>query len=176
MKSLPSPALQPSTESSTAPQKCNPEIVRSQMKMLFSAFRLDQYPEPEGFMAQAALVLSNYEEDVVRYVTHPLTGLQARLKFPPTISEITEACSARVKALAQQAELEAWRERKRKSDEIKALGGPRHSAEERAGLMNYGQFLDYCTEHKIKPRPIGRFETVNDVRNARDQDKAELGE
>ena len=133
------------------------------MKMLFSAFRLDQYPEPEGFMAQAALVLSNYEEDVVRYVTHPLTGLQARLKFPPTISEITEACSARVKALAQQAELEAWRERKRKSDEIKALGGPTYSAERVPGRYSYKEFLDYCEERKLPPRPIGRFESMKAV-------------
>lgn len=61
------------------------------MKMLFSAYRLDQYADPTGFAAQAALVMSEYATEVVEYVTDPRTGIQRRSKWPPTINEIGDA-------------------------------------------------------------------------------------
>lgn len=114
-------------------------------------------------MNQVGTVLANYDDDVIEYVTGPQTGLQRTQKFAPVLAEIVEACNARVKALAQQAELEAWRERKRKSDEAKRLGGPTYSAEKIAGRYTYKEFLDYCEERKIPPRPIGRFESIKAV-------------
>lgn len=62
------------------------------MKMLFSAYRLDQFADPDGFMAQAAIVFSQYPLDVIEYVTDPLTGIQSKNKWPPNIPEIHEAC------------------------------------------------------------------------------------
>lgn len=124
------------------------------MKLLFSAYRLDQYSDPDGFMAQAAVVLSGYDPEVVSYVTDPRTGIQRAHKFPPTISEITDACEAQVTAIARERELAAWRERKRVSDEIKAKGG-RPLPE--PGGMTYGEYLKRFGEHA---RPIGRFEKV----------------
>lgn len=61
------------------------------MNMLFSSYRLDQYADPDGFAAQAALVMSEYTAEVVVYVTDPRTGIQARLKWPPAISELVDA-------------------------------------------------------------------------------------
>lgn len=79
--------------------------------MLFSAYRLDQYPDPDGFMVQAAAVLSEYDAAVVEYVTSPKTGLQRRQKWPPTTFEIGEACDAAVKQLAAERKLaeQGWR-------------------------------------------------------------------
>lgn len=123
------------------------------MKLLFSAYRLDQYSDPDGFMAQTAVVLSGYDSDVVSYVTDPRTGIQRAQKFPPTISEITDACEEKVTAIAREKELARWRERKRISDELKAQGINR--APEKPGLMTYGEFLERFGQHA---RPIGRFE------------------
>lgn len=61
-------------------------------RMLFSAYRADQYSDPEGYMASLGMVLEQYPDDVVIYITDPRTGIQRRCKWPPAISEIVEAC------------------------------------------------------------------------------------
>lgn len=43
-------------------------------------------------MLSVGTVLEQFPDDVIRYVTHPATGIQRRLKWPPTINEIVEAC------------------------------------------------------------------------------------
>lgn len=60
--------------------------------MLFSAYRRDDFTDPEGFTAQLGAILSDFPEEVVTYVTSPKTGLQRRSKWPPTISEVLGAC------------------------------------------------------------------------------------
>lgn len=60
--------------------------------MLFSSYRLDQYADPEGFAAQAAVVLGQYPANVVERVTSPLTGIQIKQQWPPTIFELQRAC------------------------------------------------------------------------------------
>jgi hypothetical protein len=67
-------------------------VVERQVHVLLSAYRRDDYADPEGFVLQLAVILSDYPPDVVRYVTDPLTGIQRRLKWPPSIAEIIEAC------------------------------------------------------------------------------------
>lgn len=126
------------------------------MKLLFSAYRLDQYSDPDGFMAQAAIVLSGYDPEIVCYVTDPRTGIQRTQKFPPTISEITDACEARGAAKAREVELERWRERKRRTDELRAEGV--RVPERKEGTFTYAEFLKYCEQNNLNPRPIGRFE------------------
>jgi hypothetical protein len=60
--------------------------------MLFSAYRRDDFTDPEGFVTQLGTILSEFPEEVVTYVTSPGTGLQRRSKWPPTISEVLTAC------------------------------------------------------------------------------------
>jgi hypothetical protein len=38
------------------------------------------------------VILCDFPEEVVTYVTSPKTGLQRRSKWPPAISEVIEAC------------------------------------------------------------------------------------
>ena len=59
---------------------------------LFSSYRLDQYADPDSFKTVIGAVLEGYQSDVVIYVCDPRTGIQRRCKFPPTVSEIVEAC------------------------------------------------------------------------------------
>lgn len=47
-------------------------------------------------MASVGVVLEQFPDEVIIYVTHPRTGIQRRLKFPPTISEIVEACETQI--------------------------------------------------------------------------------
>jgi hypothetical protein len=74
--------------------KASPASVSRQIQLLFSAYRRDDFADPEGFVAQLGIILSEFPEEVVVYVTSPLTGLQRRSKWPPSISEVVEACEA----------------------------------------------------------------------------------
>ena len=66
-------------------------ILRCQLA-LFSSYRADQYADPEGFKNSLGAVLEGFPDEVIRYVCDPRTGIQRRLKWPPAISEIVEAC------------------------------------------------------------------------------------
>jgi hypothetical protein len=59
---------------------------------VFSAYRIDQYAEPESFKTSLGAVLEQYPDEVITYVCDPRTGIQRRSKWPPTISEIVESC------------------------------------------------------------------------------------
>lgn len=75
---------------------------------LFSAYRIDQYGDPEGFKASLGAVLEQYPDDVIRYVCDPRTGVQRQCKFPPTISEIVTACDARIAEQRRTQRLMNW--------------------------------------------------------------------
>jgi hypothetical protein len=47
-------------------------------------------------MTSLGVVLEQFPDEVIIYITHPRTGIQRRLKFPPTISEIVEACETQM--------------------------------------------------------------------------------
>jgi hypothetical protein len=62
-------------------------------------------------MASLGLVLEQYPNEVVVYVTDPRTGVQRGCKWPPTIAEITEACDRRVGDLERAKRFATWGER-----------------------------------------------------------------
>jgi hypothetical protein len=76
--------------------------------MLFTSYRTDQYPDPDAFMASLGLVLEQYPDDVIVYVTDPRTGVQRRCKWPPTIPEIVEALDDRSAWLKRRERYENW--------------------------------------------------------------------
>ena len=82
------------------------------LKALFCAYRTDQYADAEGFMVSAGAVLEQFPDEVISYVTDPRTGIQRRLKWPPTINEIVEACEE------QLAYLERLKRPKRLPEEM----------------------------------------------------------
>jgi len=71
---------------------------------VFGSYRIDQFADPEGFKNGLGAVLEGYPDEVITYVCDPRTGIQRRSKFPPTISEIVEACDEHREFLAKQRE------------------------------------------------------------------------
>lgn len=63
---------------------------------VLSSYRRDDFANPDGFLVQLGMVLERYPDAVIRDVTSPVTGIQRRCKFPPSIAEIVEACDAEV--------------------------------------------------------------------------------
>lgn len=76
--------------------------------MLFSAYRTDQYTDPESYMASLGMVFEQYPDEVICYVTDPRTGIQRNKKWPPAISEIVSALDDRNAELRQKARFENW--------------------------------------------------------------------
>lgn len=89
--------------------------------MLFSAYRTDQYADPDGFLTSLGAVLEQYPNEVIIYVTDPRTGVQRGQKWPPTIAEIVEACDNRAAELHRYDRFRNWG----KSDDPPALEAPR---------------------------------------------------
>lgn len=85
--------------------RCEPVWLADKIKLLFSSYRLDHYPEPELFMAQVGTVLEKYDAAIVAQVTSPLTGIQRKCKFPPTIAEVVEECDMVAADMARAEEL-----------------------------------------------------------------------
>lgn len=81
----------PSNVSSLSSRDRKALILKCQIA-LFSAYRIDQYADAEGFKNSLGAVLEGFPDEVICYVCDPRTGLQRRLKWPPTVNEIVEAC------------------------------------------------------------------------------------
>src|SRR4051812_1523941 len=110
----------PSSENSQA-LKRKSLILRCQ-GMLYSAYRTDQYADPDGFMASLGLVFSQYPNDVIEYVTDPRTGVQRGKVFPPSIAEIVSACDTRLADNARLRRYMNWG----KNDSAPLLEGPKN--------------------------------------------------
>jgi hypothetical protein len=76
--------------------------------MLFSAYRTEQYADPDGFMVSLGIVLEQYCDEVVLYVTNPRTGIQRRSIWPPSIAEVVRACDARQAELHRIERYKNW--------------------------------------------------------------------
>lgn len=63
--------------------------------MLLGCYRRDEANNPEVYIAAVAAVLSEFQPDVIEYVTDPRTGLPRTSKWPPNPAEVAEACEAR---------------------------------------------------------------------------------
>ena len=61
----------------------------------------------------AAIVLAAYPDEIMETVTHPVRGLPGRMKWPPNIAEIREACEALMEPIRRQHEREDRIERTR---------------------------------------------------------------
>lgn len=127
--------------SSRPSTKCEPGWLADKIKILFSSYRLDQYPEPKSFLAQVGMVMERYDAAVVAHVTSPLTGLQRKCKFPPSIAEVVEECEKVAGDMANTARLRAL---------------PKSTGPTRVDRPKPGE--DYDSMFKQYGRPIGRFE------------------
>jgi hypothetical protein len=92
MEQLKGPVLLRSQNDGPNSSKAKQATISRGIQALFSAYRSDDFADPEGFVAQLGTILSEFSAEVVDYVTGPRTGLQRRSKWPPTISEVLTAC------------------------------------------------------------------------------------
>jgi len=53
-------------------------------------------------MISLGTILEKFPDEVISYVCMPDTGIQRRLKWPPAISEVVDACEAHREFLAKQ--------------------------------------------------------------------------
>lgn len=63
----------------------------------------------------AAIVLASYPDEVMNAVTHPVTGIPGRIKWPPNIAEIREACEAMMEPIRRDED------RRRRLEESRRL-------------------------------------------------------
>lgn len=113
-------------------------LIARQARILFSAYRKDDFADAEAFVLQLGVVLEEYADEVIIAVTHPRTGLQRRSKFPPSIAEVVEACNAEAVAAATRAKYAAM-------TPVPRLPGPKIECNYHEMTMAHG-------------RPIGMFE------------------
>lgn len=78
-------------------------------RQVLSSYRRDDFADPDGFLVQLGMVLERYPDAVIRDITSPLTGIQRRTKWPPSIAEVVEACDAEVARLARIAQASSYR-------------------------------------------------------------------
>lgn len=126
-------------------------MIADRIELLLSAYRRDDYADAPKFVTQLGVVLSEYSDDVVQFVTDPRTGVQRRIKWAPSIPEIVEACDERKKALEKQAELEVWQAKMARAKEERLQYG--RSAD--LPGITYGEFLARFPDQ----RPVGFFES-----------------
>jgi hypothetical protein len=88
--------------------KARKKLILQCQRIVFSAYRADQYADPEGFMLSLGMVLQDYPDEVIVYITDPRTGVQRRNNWPPTIAEIVAACDDRIAYLKRKEQLENW--------------------------------------------------------------------
>jgi hypothetical protein len=104
-------------------------------RILFSAYRADQYADPDGFLTSLGLVFEQYADEVIVWVTDPRTGVQRGSPWPPSISEVVKACDNRAAELARQERYVNWGrgndrqlekpvDKRPTADELKAKYGP----------------------------------------------------
>jgi hypothetical protein len=66
--------------------------ISAKARQVFSAYRRDEFADPDGFLAQLGMILERYSDDVIETVTSPFSGLQRTHKWPPSMAEVIDAC------------------------------------------------------------------------------------
>lgn len=68
--------------------------------MILSAYRRDDLVDPKGWNLQVMALLATFPQEVVDYVTDPITGVQSHHKYGvPNLADIREACDERMARL-----------------------------------------------------------------------------
>lgn len=76
----------------SSPSGLDPAYCLKRTQMLFSCYRKDEAHDPETYCAAVAATLSEFDRQVVDYVTDPRTGLPSESKWLPNIAEVRAAC------------------------------------------------------------------------------------
>jgi hypothetical protein len=75
-------------------QSCEPVKAKMFSLNILGSYRNSDVDDPKIYVTNAAAVLCRYPELVAAEVCAPGSGIQARQKWLPTVSELREACEA----------------------------------------------------------------------------------
>lgn len=89
--SAPQPVPSPMRDSDSAPSHAT-YCLRA-VRVMYGFYRKSEAFDPNIFSVGAAAVLEKYPLDVVDLVTDVRTGLPSRMKFPPEVKDIRDACN-----------------------------------------------------------------------------------
>lgn len=92
---------------------CPLPVAGRRTRLLIGCYRKVEADDPEVYASAIAMVLSDYPEQVVMRVTDPRTGIPGRIKYPPQLFEIREACEREMDFDRTEQRRQAERERTR---------------------------------------------------------------
>jgi len=111
------PQYQPTNLPQTQPfEPCSEAWINGRIALLLSAYRRDDYQNPDLFVSQVSENFKRYPKAIVEFVTDPVTGIQAKKQWPPSVAEIVAACegqAANVEKIARYSALQMQRPKDR---------------------------------------------------------------
>jgi hypothetical protein len=108
---------------------------------MFGCYRKGDANDPETYVAALAAVLASYPEDVIKNVTHPVTGLPSRVDFLPTVAEVFRACEAGMEPRRREAARRALAARRRADSDAVRPNTPEQDARILEGLRQLSAML-----------------------------------
>lgn len=128
---------------------------KKQARLLLGCYRTGDANDPEVYVAAVVAVLSKYPMHVMRMACDPNDGLPSKIKWLPTIAEVSEECRRLHDYDLRMAE----RERRilAQIEERKALPPPRPQPAPRGRIVTFGQAEQMMQENR-GVRIIGVFD------------------
>jgi hypothetical protein len=124
---------------------------------LFGFYPRGAASDPEVFMTGVVQLLAAYPMTAVEAILSPLSGLPARHKFLPSISEIREALEDQVAVIRRRQQWEYTRKRYAEIEPLPQLPKPAEQPEPRPTLEDlrakYGQNWGLSGQIKKPPPP-----------------------
>ncbi len=74
------------------PENVAHELAVHRARLLVGCYRREDFADVEIAGRAFVSVLLRYPESVVTAITEPATGIPSKLKWPPSIAEVVEAC------------------------------------------------------------------------------------
>ncbi len=106
---------------------CDRDFAAERARLLVGCYRKTDAADPEVFARAIVVVLMQYPKSVIVAVTEPATGIPAKIKWPPTIAEIVEACNVEMGPIRRQIERDRIAEERKRALPPLPAGPPRLS-------------------------------------------------
>lgn len=88
-----SPDTLPAAQGLTPKQK-RMAWIANHARLIYSAYRKDEFADPNSFLGQLGAVLERYPDWVIVQVCKSTSCIQLRYKTPPPMAAVAEACDA----------------------------------------------------------------------------------
>jgi hypothetical protein len=92
----------PTNYAPSLPKNVQPQAAIDRARLLVGCYRKEDWNDPDIAFRAIVSVFARYPESVVIAVTEPATGLPSRLKWPPSIAEVVEACKAEMAPMLRE--------------------------------------------------------------------------